>query len=196
MPLTRREVDDLKPWRVFLGHIHKPSDLDLVTYPGSPCGLDINETGRRRFISFDTLTGATEAVEVDSDILFFNESLLVVPHQDEGHLAGQAIDDMIARWNLNEGDRDKAVIRVTVSGYITDIRRLSDILAAGLSGFRFFKDEGSRLSDVRLAEDEDRAQLAGKVRQAIADLGWRNDPDGPSEEEIHLEALKVIYGDS
>ena len=53
MPLTRSDLTQYQPAQVFLGHIHARRD-EPIHYPGSPCGLDISETGRRRFLLFDT----------------------------------------------------------------------------------------------------------------------------------------------
>ena len=54
MPLTRTDLISYKPGRVILGHIHKPADSENVHYTGSPCPLDISETGRRRFLIIDS----------------------------------------------------------------------------------------------------------------------------------------------
>ncbi len=65
MPLTRSDLENFKPAQVFLGHIHKAMDRGKVHYIGSPCGLDIRETGRRRFLIFDTHTCKNESRKVD-----------------------------------------------------------------------------------------------------------------------------------
>ena len=55
MPLTRNDLSRYKPKLTFLGHIHKPQLLEnSIYYLGSPCGLDITETGKRRFLILDT----------------------------------------------------------------------------------------------------------------------------------------------
>ena len=53
MPLTRKDLITFRPAKVFLGHIHAPMDKDPVYYTGSPCGLDITEAGRRRYLIYD-----------------------------------------------------------------------------------------------------------------------------------------------
>ena len=49
MPLTRKDIELYKPSCIVLGHIHIPMDLPPIHYPGSPCGLDITESGKRRY---------------------------------------------------------------------------------------------------------------------------------------------------
>lgn len=58
MPLSLQAIRKYSPERVILGHIHKPTyrgELGIVCYPGSLCGLDINETGPRGYIVLDLL---------------------------------------------------------------------------------------------------------------------------------------------
>ena len=43
----------------------------MVTYPGSPQGLDISETGKRRFIIYDTKTDEISAFKVNCTHYFF-----------------------------------------------------------------------------------------------------------------------------
>ncbi|MBD3278287.1 MAG: hypothetical protein GF388_08310, partial [Candidatus Aegiribacteria sp.] len=83
MPLYRRDIHRFRPWRVFLGHIHKPCSMNNVFYPGSPCGMNINETGRRRYLIFDTSTGGVESVTVKTDLLFFKKNFLILPDDNE-----------------------------------------------------------------------------------------------------------------
>jgi len=83
MPLTSQDVDRYQPLHCFLGHIHIPSDLDRVRYPGSPCGMNINETGLRYFLVYDSKLDEIELVMVDTQVVYFNEGLLMLPVEDE-----------------------------------------------------------------------------------------------------------------
>lgn len=62
MPLTSKSILKYSPLKIFSGHIHKPSEFGRVFYPGSPCGLDITETGKRRFLIYDTGRDSVEQV--------------------------------------------------------------------------------------------------------------------------------------
>ncbi|MCH7720116.1 MAG: hypothetical protein IH988_03880 [Planctomycetes bacterium] len=50
MPLTRADLETHNPSLTLLGHIHAPYDGPPIYYPGSPCPIDMSETGLRRFL--------------------------------------------------------------------------------------------------------------------------------------------------
>jgi len=64
MPLSRKDLEMFKPQVVFLGHIHKRLTLQNVHYAGSPCAMDISETGKRKFFHSPAAKGARRKVEV------------------------------------------------------------------------------------------------------------------------------------
>ncbi|NIR50700.1 hypothetical protein GWO43_19135, partial [candidate division KSB1 bacterium] len=91
MPLTRTDMETYKPEKVILGHIHKCLDRDKIHYIGSPCGLDITETGRRRFLILDSKTGRLTPKGIDSDYIYFNESFIILPLKNEKTYVKQQI---------------------------------------------------------------------------------------------------------
>ena len=76
MPLAGSDISVYRPMKAFLGHIHLPFDSDVVHYVGSPCPLNIGETGRRRFIVFDTESCSITTPYVFNPKIFFMENLL------------------------------------------------------------------------------------------------------------------------
>lgn len=100
MPLMRKDVEAFKPDRVFLGHIHTAPSSSKAFYTGSPCGLDITETGYRYFIIFDTDSNEIIRQQVDNEVLFFQTSLIVFPTEDSLELLGRHIQsDFLVRWD-------------------------------------------------------------------------------------------------
>jgi len=95
MPLSEKNVAALNPRAVFLGHIHKPISQGKVYYPGSPCGLDISETGKRRFLVYDTEDGSVTSRNVETDIIYFEESFVIVPSDKEVALLKEEISRRI-----------------------------------------------------------------------------------------------------
>lgn len=194
MALTRQDVETYKPARVLLGHIHKPWDSSRVHYAGSPCGLAINETGRRRFLIFDSETGVVTSQTVATDVLFFNEVFVVLPVRDEVEYVKKQITDRIKSWGIAPNEHQRVRLQARVIGYSANKRRLHETIKNSLSGFAFHHDQEPDFSDVSEADDMHRAEIAQQVSAWIERLDWNSTPDLPDKNQILLEALRVIYG--
>ena len=194
MPLTSQDVDRYQPLRCFLGHIHIPSDLDRVRYPGSPCGLDINETGLRYFLVYDSILEEIEPVMIDTQVIYYNEQLLMLPVEDEKTYIEDQIKSRVEAWGLPAGWEDKVRLRVRTAGYCQDIRALESNIKKGFSAYTFDSDDDPDVSGVHLSEDLERQHIAQKVRDRLADLDWPSGEDEPDQDQIMLAALQTIYG--
>ncbi len=194
MPLTKADVEAYRPVLAVLGHIHKPFDGAPVHYPGSPCGLDISETGRRRFLVVDAETGAVAPRWVDTDHLLFNESFLVLPVPDEQEILAAAIQERIKGWEISAEEQEKVRVQVKCFGYSTDKRALMETLKAGFAAFAFYRDGEPDLSGVSVSEDVNLAEIATQVSAAVRQWEWLEDELSPNRDEVLLQALQVIYG--
>ena len=194
MPLTSQDLDRYQPLRCFLGHIHLASNLDRVRYPGSPCGMDINETGLRYFLVYDSDLDEIEPVMVDTQVVYFNERLLMLPVEDEKTYIQEQIKSRIDAWGLPAGWEDKVSVRVRAAGYCQDVRALEENIRKGFSAYTFNSDEDPDVSGVHLADDLERQHIAGQVRDRLADLEWPAGEDEPDRDQIMLAALHTIYG--
>jgi len=195
MPLSRTDIERFKPSRVILGHIHKPLDIGIIHYPGSPCPLDITETGKRRFLVIDSEDCSVISHPLDSDFIFFDESLVVIPVKDEEKYLKAQIKSKIEKWDIKKSERSKVIVRIKVRGYTSDKRRLMEIIKNSFQEFAFYQNEEPDISDVYTSDDLDRAEIADRVSREIEKLEWIESPEEPSREEMLLEALHVIYGD-
>ncbi|MBN1895954.1 metallophosphoesterase [bacterium] len=195
MPIGRNDVDLFQPAAVLLGHIHKPTDSDRIHYPGSPCPLHILETGPRRFLILETRTATVESRPLASDVLYFNESFLILPVEDEAEFIRNQIVKRIESWQMPEPDKRKIRIRVSMRGYTSDKQALAGIVAGCLKGYSFYDDSGPDLSQVSIAEDTERAEIARRVLSEIRKMPKPVNPDDPKADEILLSALHTIYGD-
>lgn len=197
MPLTRGDIQAYKPMRAFLGHIHAAMDAPPVCYIGSPCGLDITETGRRRCLLYDTETNQVEAREVDTPVLYFNESFVIVPADDEaGYLRAQ-IEERKRQWDLSEEEKAKVQLRVKVAGYSADRLALQALLKEAFEEFAFYKGQQPDIDDVRNLDDMDRLErqaIAEQVQAGVQTLDWPFGGDEPDRQDVLLEALHIIYG--
>lgn len=194
MPLTRRDIEVYKPARVFLGHIHSPMDASPIHYVGSPCGLDISETGRRRCLLYDTNTNRVETVPLTTPVLYFNESFVIVPVPDEAAYLRAQIESRLDRWGLQPEEKARAVIRVKVAGYSADRAALRAVLQEAFADFHFYNGELPDIDRVSISDDLERHYIAEQVRASVESLEWPDGPDEPGADEILLEALHIIYG--
>ena len=195
MPLTRTDLEVFKPTCVVLGHIHKPTDWSTVHYAGSPCPLNISETGRRRFLIVDVENGTVSSRPVDSDLLFFDETFLVLPVEDEQAYLRSLIESRIQGWGLTDEEKSRTRIRIKVRGYSSNKRKLQEILKTSFRDFSYYNDEEPNVDGVFTADDVERADIASRVVKIIEAMEWPGDDDEPKKDQVLLEALHVIYGD-
>jgi DNA repair protein SbcD/Mre11 len=194
MPLTRSDVDGLGAQAVLLGHIHKPDQWGSVSYVGSPCGLDISETGTRRFLIYDTDGGNVEERSVVTDHIYFVESFVVVPVDDEVEALEQEIERRIGAWGLDSADQEKVCVRVLATGYTTDKRAIYDALERGFGQFKSYKDEGPDTDKLMTTTDEQLNAVAQRTRDVLQELDWDFGGDEPEREQVLLAALATVYG--
>jgi DNA repair exonuclease SbcCD nuclease subunit len=193
MPLTRTDLISYKPNQVILGHIHKSLDEDNLHYPGSPCPLDINETGRRRFLIVDSETATVREQTVHSEIIYFNETFYIYPVPDETVYIRKKIASRITAWQLSDEERSKVRVRFRLQGYSSDVRELKATVEACFEGFQFYDSDGPDLSQVGLSDDLDKAEIARQMARWIRELKWSPGVHDPPKEQLLVEALRVIY---
>jgi len=191
MPLSRDDLQRYHPSRVFLGHIHAASDGEVI-YPGSPCGLDISETGSRRFLIYDTATGTVSPRALETDVVFGELQLTVLPVEDDAAQAAAEVKDWLSASGLFE-HKKTARLRVRAFGYSRDRGALKQAIEQELAGFHMYKDEPVDISGVSITADAQRSDIAEKVRAEIHNLELANGQDEPGESSILLQALKVIF---
>ena len=195
MPLGRRDVATYIPATVILGHIHAVTDSPPVHYVGSPCGIDITETGRRKYVIYDTDAKQVERRDIKTPILYFIASFVVVPVEDEADHLRKLINEEKDKWNLKTDEIAKARIRVSIVGYSSDRSALQDVLDEEFQSFTFYKGERPSVRDVANSGDTDRHTIAQGVQEMVKGLDWPDGMDQPNEQDILLAALHIIYGE-
>jgi len=195
MPLARTDIEFYTPSRVILGHIHKSVQLGKVYYPGSPCSMDINETGRRNFFTLDLNDLAITSKTVDTDYIFFNETFIALPLPDEFDYVKNRIAGIIESWKLSKDEIPKARIRLKVKGFTSDKKRLEKVIKETLSGFSFYNNEEPDLTEVCLFNEPERISIVERMKEKI-DLLEENAGFLPAKKEHILEqALSLILQD-
>lgn len=190
MPLTRNDIEYYNPAKVILGHIHKRMNLGKVHYPGSPCGLDINETGKRSFLIIDTDTLEIKEKLIDTDYIFLNETLISLPTTNEFDYMKNKILEMIRNWNISKDQISKARIRLKIKGYTSDKNKLLGVIKETLKDFTFYNNELPDLTEVSVFDDPERMTIIEKVRQEIEKIEWHNKIT--LKEDILEKALHII----
>jgi len=192
MPLTRNEIGYYKPVKVILGHVHKSIELGKVYYTGSPCGMDINETGEKRFLIIDTKNLDIISKTIDTDYIFFNETLIMLPTEDEISYIEDKINVLIKNWGLKENEIPKARIRLKVKGYTSDRNQLQTVIKEALAKFTFYNEEEPDLTEVSLFNDPERIQIVEEVKKEIEELVLNKGINQPGKDEILEQALHII----
>ena len=194
MPLSRENIVTFAPRAVFLGHIHKPTNWGNVYYTGSPCGLDICETGKRRFLVYDTADGSVIPMVAVTDILYFDESFVIVPVDNEVSLLRQEVAKRIEAWNIDTCEYSKALVRVEAIGYAMDRGTILSALKEGFNGFRYYNDEGPLIDRLSMSTDRQLGAITERTVKLIDELEWDFGGDELTKEQLKIKALEVIYG--
>lgn len=196
MPLFRSEIERYQPRAVLLGHIHICFNKGNVYYPGSPCGLDISETGRRYYLTYDTETGSIARQKIETDILYLQESFLVLPGDDEIPRLENEIKQRINSWNLRDSEHERVCLRIEARGFCSDRQAIFDLLDLHFSRFNYHKETPPNVDNLAISDNEKLVHIAQQVEQQINALQWPQNREGdPEIDEIILAALQVIYGD-
>jgi len=194
MPLSRENVLNYAPRAVFLGHIHKPSNWGNVYYTGSPCGLDICETGRRRFLVYDTADESVKPSLAVTDVLYFDESFVIMPVDDELSLLKQEIAKRIEAWNIDASEQSKVLVRVEAIGYAMDRGAILSTLQEGFDGFKYYNNEVPSIDRLSTSIDRQLSAIAERTMKLIDETEWSFGGDEPAKAQLRIKALEVIYG--
>jgi exonuclease SbcD len=192
MPLGRPDIENFNPSKVILGHIHKKMVAGKVNYPGSPCGMDINEAGRRSFIILDTSDLNITEKNVSTDYLYYVENMLALPTSNEFEDIKRKVTGFVEGWGLNSREIPKARVRLKVKGYTSDKKMLAEVIKESLAGYKFYNDEGPDLFEVSIFNDPERISIVERVKEKVELLG--RDYGYPQEKmDLILEqALGII----
>ncbi len=200
MPLSMRTIEKYSPEKVILGHIHKPlyrGELGRVFYPGSLCGLDINETGPRGYIILELPELTLRWQRIKTDVLYYNERLLVFP-EDQKEDIKKRLDSLLGSLDF-EGDQ-RVVLRLSIKGFCRDRAEVVDTVLKALKDRQIELDEGHIHTEglYHTTEDpfyDERVHLLERFRDALQSMGLKRfDGIEISHEELLEEAMKLIFG--
>jgi len=217
MPLKQGDLNDSDLRQVFLGHIHKPtpfqsSAVPKVIYPGSPQGLDVTESGPRRFLVYDTQSGEVTERKVNCSLIYLNETILVVPSSREKEALLEEFKARLDMQNLTDGElREKTRLRLRVEGFALDKDALVDSFSRELAecGVGLYEDSNPNFDGVLTASDPQKKILALDALRNLDQLAagtaelfsgevddlshWDFGGNEPTLEQVKMAALRAVY---
>lgn len=166
MPLTSHDLGQHQPSRALLGHIHVRQTYQQVHYPGSPCGLDITETGRRYFTLLYPESNTLTAQPVNTAVIYLNETLITLPLPHEEAYVRQQIATLKEKWDLSPDEWSRAILRLQVRGYTRDLHQLESVIREELTGIQW--EAGSPdLTGVATQADPQKMELVQQMQQKV-----------------------------
>ncbi len=194
MPLLNADLQKYKPARTFLGHIHKSLDDNDVFIPGSPCGLDITETGKRSFILFDSISLEVERLPIETSMIFIDEVITVLPSKNEDLFINRKIDELFNKWDLKRKDYKKIIARIKVNGFSSNIQKVGIEIEKRFEGIKLYKNQKIDFSELKNSNDVEKNFVIGKVEECLSNKPEYKDINASLKNEIINQALEVIYG--
>ena len=199
MPIISYDIEKYKPIKVILGHIHKRSEQGKVHYVGSPCGIDISETGYRKFSILDLENiqdkrrFITES-KIATKHIFCDGSLLVTPLDKDGDIK-ERINNIIQEYGIAETDRHKIIIRLKVRGHYPNLEHLNKLIKEKLSDYKFY-DESPNLDDVNTLDKIDPVlkKIAEEALEKLHHLKLNVDKNSLSSQDITVHIMETVFG--
>ena len=194
MPLSRRDIERYRPLKAFLGHIHLPYNTSTLYYPGSPCGLDITETGLRSFLIYDTASDTVTRQPIETDVIYFQERLTVLPLDDEIGYIRTKLAQSLSGWEVEEKHREILKVRISVQGYSSNREAITKTIADYFNQERIHLIESPDVSKLKISTDVTRADIVSAVQDRLASLGLLDGIDEPGIDDYILSAMNQVYG--
>lgn len=196
MPLSRAVLKQYQPSLTILGHVHKKMDNTdhNVFYPGSPCGLDITETDKRSFIILNLDNLQVDRQELEPDVIYFDETIMVYPLEDEQKYWQEIAKELKQKWGLSGKEKNKAVIRLNIAGFSTNKRKLKKFFEREFKEFKGWKDNKIDVSQLNSASDNyELLNISQKIIEKINHLDLEPEQDEPTKNEIIVQATETVY---
>ncbi|MGB9893790.1 MAG: hypothetical protein ACPLRA_05205, partial [Candidatus Saccharicenans sp.] len=159
-------------------------------------GLEINETGKRRFLLYEPENNRLETREVVTPVIYFRETMLALPVEDEILRLQEMIKKMIEGWEISGQDLQKVKLRLRVRGFTKDKEALSKLINEEIArhGISFYDEGGADLSELKIITDESEARLLllSKIQERLQQQDLRKFLSSP--EDVLEEAAEIIFG--
>lgn len=194
MPISTKAISIYNPSKVILGHIHKPNEIGKVTYPGSPFPLDINETGKRSFVIFDTATNKIDRIDIPPQVIYFIETILVVPIQNEEDYVYNQLSKIINSWELEDCEIEKVILRLYLKGFTKNYQNVINYVYQQLKKFNLQLYDNALIANelYQITPDDEKITILKEVEKLIANC---NELKFTSKEKIFEKSIELIFND-
>ena len=193
-PISDKFIRKYRPFRVILGHVHKPSDIGRVHYPGSPFPKDKNETGQRRYLVLDSEDGSVEPHYLDFTPFYLQWDVFVIPTDNESGELEKQIDKLYrTEKDTYQGENflNNMRLYIRVNGYTTSRDGFTDKLKAILKNHSIEAAEID-IDNLKQSDKEDLNEIAKEAYEKIMNREF----EYPEAKKIAvMEAFKLIYSD-
>ncbi|NLH38986.1 MAG: hypothetical protein GX445_02865 [Elusimicrobia bacterium] len=193
MPLFAKTISLYNFSKVFLGHIHKPSTIGSVLYPGSPYPLNINETDKRGFIVYDISTDRFERMPVETDVIYFDEEFLNFPVDNETDYIKKQIDDVIKGWDISGDNLKKVYMRISIKGFSKNLKELKNEVQKHLQSYGIKLYEDINLNNLKILSnpDDERILLLNKVMDKVKKLDMKKFL--ATRDDVIEKSMEIIF---
>lgn len=194
MPISTKAISIYNPSKVILGHIHKPNEIGKVIYPGSPFPLDINETGKKSFLIFDTATTKINRIDIPSQVIYFIETILVVPIQNEEDYVFNQLTKIIKSWELEDCEIEKVVLRLYLKGFTKNYQNIINFILQLLQKFKIQLYDNIPIANelYQITLDDEKITILKEVEKLIANS---TELKFATKEKIFEKSLELIFNE-
>jgi DNA repair exonuclease SbcCD nuclease subunit len=195
MPLSSSTIEKFKLEKVFLGHIHKPSEYGKVLYPGSPCPVDPTETGKRSFLIFDTENFECERIFIDTPYIYFKAEILVYPVDNGLELLEKNLESLISSWDIPAENIKKVKLYLSFTGYFHNKSKLKQKVEEFFNN-RNIEIKELNLDDVLVPDQDESFENRKRLFEMVINkskIPEKVDEIRLYEDEIKQEILKIIF---
>jgi hypothetical protein len=131
---------------------------------------------------------------VDTDYLFFDEQIIILPLDDEESYVKILLDSKIKVWNVPPDQTQKVRVRIKARGYSNDRSGLVNIIRRQLQQYTFADPEQPDISQVKVSNNLLQSKIAEQVKRKIDELDLKQNPFEPDRDDIILAVMNMIYG--
>ena len=131
---------------------------------------------------------------VTTDTIFFEETFILVPFDNEVPFLKKEIEERITSWGIAPEDYSKIVVRVSAIGYSKDRGVVLSTLKEALDQFQYYKNEGPNIDNLFISVDHQLNAIAERTLKLIDELDCNFSEGEPDRNMVKMQVLNVIYG--
>lgn len=149
---------------------------------------------KKEFLTYDTQSNTVDSIGIDNEIIYFIETILMLPVDDELAYINKKLEQMINNWQLSDVDINKVTLRLSLFGYTKDINSLVNYIKNFIKnkGIKFYDANEVNISNLKIIKNEDneRNEIFKEVRKKINSLP---NLDYADKDSILEKTMEIIF---